>query len=400
MSEASLYVYPLLFPLSVLTNRFQMDDLSCTDAVVLTNFYLKEMMKNISKYQIPNGKRLYDLIKKRLLLNKNMQLYHLASLLTLDGIILYRQLTISKVYKETVNNYFHSLTELAAGFMLNQKLVSVHHYKVNEHQKYMDIINNFYSNYSSMKRTKKSNLNTNKRKNKKQLSVSIYFKKSSSTKEAEKNDNNNSNDHSNISMDHSNISMDHSNLSNDNYNASNDSNINFDYDEEEEEEEYLEDLNNEYYSKLKDVYKFTNISQIILKNAEYFGLSEDEANKASIELGDLLSKPFCYFKEKCPDAICMDSKFSHFWSVIKDIEYEQGRNFSHIAKIAFILFSIPASEAGAERAFSLIKWRFNDRRNKVKKETMMNEIFIENFHKEKINSDKEYSLSMWDLPKE
>lgn len=53
--------------------------------------YLNEMNENIIKYKISKGAyELINLIEKRLLLHKNIQLYQLASLFTIEGIVRYR----------------------------------------------------------------------------------------------------------------------------------------------------------------------------------------------------------------------------------------------------------------------------------------------------------------------
>ena len=73
---------------------------------------------------------------------------------------------------------------------------------------------------------------------------------------------------------------------------------------------------------------------------------------------------------------------------MKDFEYN-GHSFSHIASIALRLYSIPPSEAGAERSFSKLKWRFPDRRNRTKHDKMLNEIHIEHYHYQKIDNSNE-----------
>ena len=84
-------VYPLLFPYLKLTYHLQNDDISCVHAVLIVERYLNEMNENIIKYKISKGAyELINLIEKRLLLHKNVQLYQLASLFTLDGIVRYR----------------------------------------------------------------------------------------------------------------------------------------------------------------------------------------------------------------------------------------------------------------------------------------------------------------------
>ena len=87
-------IYPLLFPVLNLTNHLQSDFLSCVDMVLIVEYYLSEMKKNIRKYikseNVEIANDLIKSIKKRLLLNTNVQLYQLASILTPDGIVRYR----------------------------------------------------------------------------------------------------------------------------------------------------------------------------------------------------------------------------------------------------------------------------------------------------------------------
>lgn len=128
------------------------------------------------------------------------------------------------------------------------------------------------------------------------------------------------------------------------------------------------------------------------------GLSDTEANEIITELIDLIFMPFSKIRDYCPNAICNKSRFNQFWTLLKDFEYEPNHNFKSLSKLAFSLYSIPLSEAGAERSFSKLKRRFTDRRNRTSQETMMNEIHVENAHKNKLNSNKDYSEIMWQLP--
>ena len=109
--------------------------------------------------------------------------------------------------------------------------------------------------------------------------------------------------------------------------------------------------------------------------------------------------PFKIIKEKCPTAIYCNSKYWNFWSVIKDFEYEEGRTLENIAKITFRIYPIPLSESGAERSFSDFGWRFNKRRSRLKRDTMINEVYIENSHKQKVQSSEDFTITMWKVPK-
>ena len=141
------------------------------------------MKKSIIKYEIPDeGKLLYSFIKKRLLLNKNNQLYQLASLLTLDGIINYRKITISRDFEENVTDYFHSIFELKDTYPDYNKKIPVNHYRNNEHEKCMTILNGFSDQYPqeiySNKKTKTKIVSDKKQKNQsslRQLSLNRFI---------------------------------------------------------------------------------------------------------------------------------------------------------------------------------------------------------------------------------
>lgn len=105
-------VYPLLFYFEKLTDQIQQEDVSCVEAVLIIEHYLKKIKQMIFKYKIDSGKELIHSIKRRLLLKKNVQLYQLASLFTPDGIVRYRKKM--KKYseyniKEDSNKYFRTL---------------------------------------------------------------------------------------------------------------------------------------------------------------------------------------------------------------------------------------------------------------------------------------------------
>lgn len=119
-----------------------------------------------------------------------------------------------------------------------------------------------------------------------------------------------------------------------------------------------------------------------------------------MELHDLLIMPFAKINDNCPGAIGKNSKFTNFWATISNYEYEEGRKFNTISKIAKRLYVIPLSEVGAERSFSKLNWRFGNRRNRAKQKTMFNEIQIENAQRIKIESSNDFSKDMWKFPKQ
>lgn len=106
---------------------------------------------------------------------------------------------------------------------------------------------------------------------------------------------------------------------------------------------------------------------------------------------------FSNIKSICPLAICPESNYMNYWTLISELEID-GITFQNIAKIAFRLWTIGASEAGAERAFSKIKWKFPDRRNKLKETTMMDELYVEDAYEQRVKNDETFSETMWNLP--
>ena len=173
----------------------------------------------------------------------------------------------------------------------------------------------------------------------------------------------------------------------------------FDQKDDSEKEQETEEivLDGDCYKTRKDALNWNNISKLILDNATYFGLSETEANKAVIELNKLILTPFSTIKSYNQTAVCPESNFMNFWSIISELTID-GIRFENISKIAFRLWPIPPSEAGAERAYSKIKWKFPDRRNRLKDSTMMDEIFVEDAYQQKVNNDNNFSEAMWQLP--
>ncbi len=154
----------------------------------------------------------------------------------------------------------------------------------------------------------------------------------------------------------------------------------------------------EHYDKRKKAIEWNNIENEIIKNACYLNLTKEEAINSAIELHNLIMTPFSVIRKKYPSAICANSYYSHFWSLMRKWEYDDGHTYNNIANIAARLFPIPASEVDAERAFSQIKWRFDSRRNKIKPKTMINELNIENEQKRKIQSNSDFLVTMWQHP--
>ena len=126
-------------------------------------------------------------------------------------------------------------------------------------------------------------------------------------------------------------------------------------------------IDDECYQNRKAALEWKNISELLIKNAKYLNITPKEAELAIVELHDLLIMPFAKINDNCPGAIGINSKFTNFWATISNYEYEEGRKFNTISKIAKRLYVIPLSEAGAERSFSKLNWRFGNRRNRAKK---------------------------------
>lgn len=171
------------------------------------------------------------------------------------------------------------------------------------------------------------------------------------------------------------------------------------FDEKDDTHEQYEDnlQEEDCYKDQKAALKWTNISNLIIQNASFLGLSKDEAINGGIEINKLLLMPFSTLQNFCPGAIGIKSNFMNYWTNLEDFEYN-GSTFATAAKIAFRLYPISASEAGAERAFSNFGWKFDDRRNRISHETMTNEIYVQNAHSNKIKKNDDYSKVMWNLP--
>lgn len=136
-------VYPLLFPYLKLTYHLQNDELSCVHAILIIEHYLQEMKENIAKFNIPqSGYDLINLIKKRLCLHKNVQLYQLASLFTPDGIVRYRS-KMKGQYNITENDDFWHNKEGFLSTHLNLMFPDINSYKKNELDSFIEILNQF-----------------------------------------------------------------------------------------------------------------------------------------------------------------------------------------------------------------------------------------------------------------
>lgn len=175
--------------------------------------------------------------------------------------------------------------------------------------------------------------------------------------------------------------------------------VNFDQKDESDEEPEREEivLDGDCYKTRKDALYWNNISNLIFNNATYFGITETEANKAIIELHELILTPFSTIRSFNKTAVYPDSNYMNFWSVISEITID-GVSFENISKIAFRLWQIPPSEAGAERAYSKIKWKFPDNRNRIKDYTMMDEIYVEDAYQQRTGNGNDFSEAMWQLP--
>ena len=115
-------------------------------------------------------------------------------MLTLDGIINYRKITISKDYEENITDYFHSIFELKDTYPDYNKKIPVNHYRNNEHEKYITILNEHQEIYSN-KKTKTKIVSDKKQKNQsslRQLSLNRFiFQKNRKSNDK---DNSNKND--------------------------------------------------------------------------------------------------------------------------------------------------------------------------------------------------------------
>lgn len=105
----------MLYYFAKLTDHLQEDNVSCVEAVLIVEHYLRIIKQNIVKFNIGQaGKDLYYFMKKRLLLNFNNQLYQFLSLLTPEGIVRYRKkMRANKTFniQEDENLYFHTLID-------------------------------------------------------------------------------------------------------------------------------------------------------------------------------------------------------------------------------------------------------------------------------------------------
>ena len=455
-------MYPLLIPFLNLTFHLQHHSISCVEAVIIIEYYLSQMKDNMIKYEIPKeGYTLINLIEKRLLLNKNVQMYQLASLLTPDGIIRYRNIDGKEFnIQEDDNLYWHLKIEF-----LDRKYTKYDATQMRslDFSSYIQDIEKFEEKYEEMLankfgklQKKRTNDNIKEYQKKKQLSLLKYYQKEVSnsnnanafSKNLHENtdiddsnsDDENSNEkiersnsishsishskdfHENTDIDDSNSDIDHSLQYCFNESSSDDDDEKEEEEEEEEDdfeynhskydisdersykyfdetetEEEEKETNAPFYETQKKALKWINIANLITNNAAYFDLSDDEANLAVIELHDLLTMHFSVLYNQNSSSICPQSNFLNYWSLLSDFEHN-GHTFEHIAKIAFRLYTIPPSESGSERSFSKLKWRFPDRRNRTKHDSMMNEIHIAEYHAQKISQNKSNSKPIWNLP--
>ena len=159
-----------------------------------------------------------------------------------------------------------------------------------------------------------------------------------------------------------------------------------------------EEKGTEYYTSIEEALQWKNISNLIYKNHTYLNLTIEEANKAVNELNVLICLKFSSLEKHCPGSINPLSNFSNFWNTLHDFEYKDGCTFATLSKIAFRLYPICCSEAGAERVFSRLKWKYPDRRSRTNKKLMINEMHIDNAFTNKLKSSENFKNTMWQLP--
>ena len=148
-------VYPFLFYFEKLTNQIQKENVSCVEAILIIEHYLHKMKDNIIKYEIESGFELINSIKKRLLLNHNVQLYQLASLFTPDGIVRYRKkmkgyteyniIEDENIYFKTLKNQNIIDQSENSEFILNNSNL------INKFKQHNDTIDQFYDKFKSKK---------------------------------------------------------------------------------------------------------------------------------------------------------------------------------------------------------------------------------------------------------
>ncbi len=490
-----LKVYPLLFHFASLVDYMQNENLSCVESVIIIEHFLGKMKENIIKYQIVDfGKDLYDSIKKRLILNKNVQLYQLASLMIPEGIIRYRQIMGKSNFefniKENNDSYFNIMKEhIILEMEENNRLISIDNYKNRDLKRFLNILNQFTSDTKCFKKSdlpnssnsklkqlrlndffetreiitisdvssddevieKKSEISENEEVIEKEVENEIsdceffsekkdHEKQKTCQKGCEENDTDELIENENKEDDCEIIIIE---MFKEIEKESFDESINEDVDEdiiedvdslceEEEEEEEEEELfgenlvslnqindennkyneNNEYYEnnennenidqeffdKRKTVLEWRNIANMIINNSEYFNLTKEESIECTYELYDLLTMPFSIIQQNCPGAMSKRSKFSNFWTHLKSFQYSEDKTFSNLYKLATRLYVISATEVDAERTFSKIKWRFDDRRNRIKEPNMIRELYIENHQKKKIETNENFDITMWQHP--
>lgn len=156
--------------------------------------------------------------------------------------------------------------------------------------------------------------------------------------------------------------------------------------------------NEDCFANRKSALEWINIGDLILKNRIYLSLTEDEANLAIDELYALILLPFSSLRTKCAFAINKNTEFPNYWSCLRSFKYDGINTFSNISKVASRLYVISASEVDAERAFSKLKWRFDNRRSSIKQKTMVQELHIEHQQQKKIQPNCDFSQLMWEHP--
>lgn len=523
VSIGALKVYPLLYYFAKLTDHLQEDNVSCVEAVLIVEHYLRIIKQNIVKFNIGQaGKDLYYFMKKRLLLNFNNQLYQFLSLLTPEGIVRYRKkMRAHKTFniQEDENLYFHTLIDQpirdrknSIDFLINETYIKYKHFE------YEKKITNFNPTLKTKRKkrflsrkqinSKGQSKESNKIEEEKELmqktldgfinlcrqetiekareTYNIYSQNNSntyyisnkfidnttthipSTDESEEeyieesDDETKTGEETDIKIEANNANeTEHENKSNDeddsygenetvdgdeddetydeensydenetdngnetdNSDETDDEIINSDKANNQEGFNKPEEANNQEkiniqeginkqkgmnketknkkikksYINQKEALQWKNISSLIVNNAQYFDMTKSEANKAVVELLNLISTPFQRIYELYNNALCSDSNFINYWENMKELNINKN-TFKNISKLATRMYPISASEAGAERSFSRLKWRFTDRRNKSNKKTMKNEIFIENSFKNKIQTKDNFNKVLWKIP--
>ena len=179
-SVGFLEVYPLLFHFASLMDYLQSENVSCVESIVIIEFFLNKIKNNIIEYEISeSGKELYDLIKKRLILNKNIQLYNLASLMTPDGIVRYRKIMKSNPafnITEDESTHFHCVSDsIIISINQENRMISVKDYQNLEYDNFMSVLDKF----TTIQRKRKSAMSQvqNQSSNLKQSNLHQFYSK-------------------------------------------------------------------------------------------------------------------------------------------------------------------------------------------------------------------------------